>query len=112
MKSARKTVCTLLAASMALLPIHAVRADMIALERTPASQDAPQDAHRAALKQLQAHGISADVARERVAALTDEEAATLAAQLEPLPAGGNAAFAFLGLILFFAFVVYETMNKK
>ena len=112
MKSARKTVCALLVASMTLAPIHAARADMIALDRTLERQGAPQDAHRAALAQLQAHGISADQARERVAAMTDAEAAALAAQLESLPAGGNALFAFLAIMLFLAFVVYQTMNAK
>ena len=124
MQSARKTVCTLLVASMTLLPIHAARADTIALERALASQGAAQDAyqdahqaahqdaHQAALAQLQAHGISADAARERVAAMTGEEAATLAAQLESLPAGGNAAIAFLAVILFIAYVFSESMNKK
>ena len=116
MQSARKTVCSLLVASMTLLPIHAARADTIALERALASQgaaqDAHQDAHQAARAQLQAHGISADAARERVAAMTGEEAATLAAQLESLPAGGNAAIAFLAVILFLAYVFSESMNKK
>ena len=112
MQTARKTVCSLLVASMTLLPIHAARADTIALERAFASQGAAQDAHPAARAQLQAHGISADAARERVAAMTGAEAATLAAQLESLPAGGNAAIAFLAVILFLAYVFSESMNKK
>jgi hypothetical protein len=38
--------------------------------------------------QLQAYGVSAAEVKARVAALTDEEAAELAARIDSLPAGG------------------------
>jgi hypothetical protein len=38
--------------------------------------------------QLQAYGVSAAEVKARVAALTDEEAAELAARIDTLPAGG------------------------
>lgn len=44
---------------------------------------------------LQARGVSVDEARARVAALTDAEAAHVAAQIDSAPAGGDA----LGVIL-------------
>ena len=40
--------------------------------------------------QLQAHGVSIEQAKARIAALTDAEAAQLAAQIDSLPAGGDA----------------------
>ena len=39
---------------------------------------------------LQAYGVDPVQAQERVAALSDEEAARLAAQIDALPAGGDA----------------------
>ncbi len=39
--------------------------------------------------QLQVHGVSIEQARARIAALTDAEAAQLAAQIDGLPAGGD-----------------------
>ncbi|HEX6321259.1 MAG TPA: PA2779 family protein [Burkholderiales bacterium] len=45
-------------------------------------------------QQLQAQGVSPTQVKARVAALTDEEASQLAAQMDSLPAGG-----VLGLIL-------------
>jgi hypothetical protein len=39
--------------------------------------------------QLQARGVDPAEAQARVAALTDEEAAQLAARIDPLPAGGE-----------------------
>jgi hypothetical protein len=106
MTKAGKSVCRALVAAMILLPMQAVRADMIAVERALADQ------HQAAARQLQAHGISSDEARERVAAMTDEEAAALSKELETLPAGGNAVFAFLAIIFFFAFVINQMYYTK
>ena len=44
---------------------------------------------------LQARGVSVDAARARVAALTDAEAAQVAARIDQAPAGGDA----LGVLL-------------
>jgi hypothetical protein len=46
---------------------------------------------------LQVRGVSIDAARERVAALTDAEAAQLAAQIDQAPAGADGV---LGTIVF------------
>lgn len=45
---------------------------------------------------LQARGVSVDAARDRVAALTDAEAAQVAAEIDKAPAGGDA----IGVIVF------------
>jgi len=54
---------------------------------------------------LLAYGVSPAQAQERVAALSDEEAAQLAAQLDALPAGGMDA---LGVALFVFLVLLFT----
>jgi len=48
--------------------------------------------------QLQAHGVSAADARARVAALSDEEAAELAARMHTLPAGGDGIIGAIVLV--------------
>jgi hypothetical protein len=53
---------------------------------------------------LQARGVSVDEARARVAALTDAEAAQVAAQIDKAPAGGDA----LGVILTIFIVLLVT----
>ncbi len=64
----------------------------------------PSPAARAALaSQFEVLGLSADTARDRVAALTDAEVAQLSGRLEGLPAGANglgigAAFVLIFLI--------------
>ncbi len=53
--------------------------------------------------QLEAHGVSPQDLKARVAALTDDEAAELAARMDELPAGG-----ILGLILLIFVVLLIT----
>jgi hypothetical protein len=53
---------------------------------------------------LQARGVSVDAARDRVAALTDAEAAQVAAQIDQAPAGGDV----LGTIVFIFVVLLIT----
>jgi hypothetical protein len=53
-------------------------------------------------KQLEKMGISADQAKERVGAMSDEEVAMVAGKIDALPAGGalgNQDFLFLIVIL-------------
>ena len=48
--------------------------------------------------QLETLGVDADQARERVALLTDEEAASLAGKLDELPAGGIGVLGVIGIL--------------
>jgi hypothetical protein len=59
---------------------------------------------------LQAYGVSPAQAQERVAALSDEEAARLAAQLDELPAGGDVlgAAVLIFLVLLFTDIMGYT----
>jgi hypothetical protein len=106
--SLRRTIATLAACSMSFasvaqtIPVSAGSAapQLIATEQAAAAQ-----AGRVLLEQtlsradvvagLQARGVTADAARARVAALTDAEAAHVAAQIDQAPAGGDA----LGVIV-------------
>ena len=54
-------------------------------------------------QQLQALGLSPKVAQERVAALTDAEVATLAQQIETLPAGAHSVEVLL-IVVFILFL--------
>lgn len=55
--------------------------------------------------QLESFGVDPEQARERVALLTDEEAAQLAGKLAELPAGGGAALAIAIIALIIAVVL-------
>jgi len=58
--------------------------------------------------QLQAHGVSIEQAKARIAALTDVEAAQLAAQIDNLPAGGDGVGALIGAVLIVFLVLLLT----
>jgi hypothetical protein len=82
-------------ASAGLIGTHEVAAVSAAMKSTPAM--------RASLaSQFEAAGLAADVARDRVAALTDSEVAQLAGRLDSLPAGatGGLAFGFAFVVIF------------
>ena len=56
---------------------------------------------------LQARGVSPDQVKARVAALSDDEAAQVAKQLESLPAGGDGG-AIIGALVFIFIVLLIT----
>jgi TolA-binding protein len=81
-----------------------VQAAMIGTEQIHAAANASQDRARVAaalerpdvVRQLETMGVSPSDAKARVAALSDEEVATLAGKVDSLPAGGDV----LGVLLF------------
>ena len=58
---------------------------------------------------LQEYGISARDAQARVAALTDQEVAALARQIETAPAGGTDVLAFV-LVIFIVLLITDIMG--
>jgi hypothetical protein len=102
----RRTLATVLAISLSFAgmaqaaPVVVAAPALIGTEQAAAAQPGrlllEQTLARAdVVAGLQARGVSIDAARERVAALTDAEAAQVAAQIDQAPAGGDA----LGIIL-------------
>ena len=59
-------------------------------------------------QQLQAHGVTPEQAKARVAALSDAEAAQLMAQIESLPAGGDGVGALITALLIVFLVLLLT----
>lgn len=106
MKRLRRGIASLLVASVAFTGfLHTAQATLIGTEQVAqASADRADDRARidAALARtdiqdrLRDFGVDPLQARERVAALTDEEAARLAGSLENAPAGGG----IVGAIVF------------
>ncbi len=61
---------------------------------------------------LAAYGVKASDAKARVAALSDEEAAQLASQIDSAPSGGDAAGALIGaaLIVFLVLLITDILG--
>jgi len=102
----KNVICRLLIALMAWLPLQAAHAGMIATDKVVASTS---QADRAAVagfvsradvaSQLQSFGIDASTARDRVAAMTDEEVRYVAGRIDAMPAGANSAGVVIVILL-------------
>ena len=106
------SVLTFIALSFAIQTPLA-RAEMISTEQVAAEQNAQTD--RAKVKEfldrasvqarLQALGVHATLAKDRVDALTNQEVAMLAQKIDSLPAGGELSKTDLIIILLIAILV-------
>lgn len=107
-------VCRLLVASMTLLSWQSAHAGMIATERVIAGTSG--QAERAAVlgtlgraevaSQMQSLGVDPQAARERVAAMSDQEVQALAGKLERLPAGADGDGWAIAAVLIIAAAIY------
>jgi hypothetical protein len=100
----RRLIASLLILSLATpLPLHA---GMVATESVLDRERIANFVERADIQaRLQAHGVNPADVKARVAALTDAEAAELAANIDSLPAGGVS---LLGAILLVFLVLLLT----
>lgn len=91
-----RTICRVLMVLMAWVPFHVAQAGMIGTEQFVGSTS---QADRAAVlslisrsdvaSQLQSLGLDQATAKDRVAAMTDQEVRSLAGNLNGLPAGAD-----------------------
>jgi shikimate 5-dehydrogenase len=101
-----RNICRLLVVLMAWMPYHVAQAGMIGTDQAVASA---AQSERAALlslvnrsdvaSQLQALGVDAAAAKDRVAAMTDEEVRALSGQINALPAGADSGGVLLLVII-------------
>jgi hypothetical protein len=94
-----KMISRLLVVSLLLLPFQSIQAGMVSTDQVSAAASA--QAQRAMVmsvisraevaSQLQSMGIDTQSAQARVDAMTDSEVASLANQLDSLPAGGKSS---------------------
>jgi|SRR3990172_11279938 len=110
-----RLICRLLVASMVVLPFQSVQAGMIGADQVAAAQSAQSD--RAAVlgllsradvaRQLQSLGLNPQSAKDRVAAMTDQEIRSLAGRLDALPAGAQSGWAIAVVIALVIVIWYN-----
>lgn len=116
-----KSICRLLVASMIFLSFHSAQAGMIGADQVVSAQSAHLD--RATLlsalsrsevsSQLQSMGVDPSMARDRVAAMTDEEVRTLAGKVSQLPAGADiSGWGWFAIVVVIAAIVYVAFGWK
>lgn len=106
-------VSRLVVLCMWALSFQSLQAAMVATEQVAAAQT-QQDREkvrdfiaRADVKQqLEAMGIKASAAQDRVAALTDEEVQKIAGKIDSLPAGASNGWAIAAGVIVIALIVY------
>ena len=106
-----RTLCRLLIVLMAWMPFHLAHAGIISTDQAVSSAQSDRTAvlnliNRSDVAgQLQSFGVDPGTAKDRVAAMTDEEVRSLAGKLHAVPAGGDglAVLILVGVILWLVF---------
>lgn len=103
------------------LPLGAANAALIGTEVVATAQQASLDRERVreyfsrqdVQKQLQAFGVNAQNAKDRVAAMTDEEVQKLAGKIDSMPAAGSSSngWAVALAVLVVILIVTEATNS-
>ena len=115
MKSSLKRVlCSFLVIAMAMLPFQYSQAGMIGSDLAIASAASQADRNTVTnflnraetASQLQALGVDPQSAKERVAAMTDSEIASLAGKINSLPVGANSGAGTLLLVILIIWAVW------
>lgn len=111
----KKSTCRVLVASLLSLSFHTAQAGLIGADQAAAGQASTERAlvlstlDRAEVAmQLQAAGVDPRAARERVAAMSDQDVRALAQDIQTGPAGADtggwiAVLIVAGLVWYFAF---------
>jgi hypothetical protein len=108
----KKATCRALVVSLLALSFSTANAGMIGADKAAAQSDRAMVlsvlSRAETATQLQSQGIDPQAARERVAAMTDQEVQTLAQDIHTAPAGASngawiAVIVIAGLVWYFAF---------
>ena len=113
-----RTLCRLLIVLMAWTPYQFAQAGMIGTDRVVSSTS---QADRGAVSnfvgrsdvasQLQSFGLDQATAKDRVAAMTDEEVRYLAGRIDAMPAGASSSSGWIVLIIIVA-VIWWIATKR
>jgi uncharacterized membrane protein len=111
------TVCRMLVVLMIWSPYQIAQAGMIGTDQVVQTPQADRGAvlgfvTRADVAgQLQAFGLDPATAKDRVAAMTDDEVRYLAGRINAMPAGANNSGAVLLLIIIIAAVIWWAWKR-
>lgn len=114
----KKMTCRALVVSLLTLSFQTANAGMIGADQAAAgSAQADRSLVMAALSradtatQLQAYGVDPQLARERVAQMTDQEVQTLAQDIQAAPAGALSSGGWIALVVIVAAIWYFAYRR-
>jgi len=106
-------ICSMLIVCMAAFPFSTYAGmvgtdQLVAAAQSQGARDKVRDfvGRNEVSNQLQSLGISPTAAQARVSAMTDVEVASIAGQIDSLPAGGNSGWAIFAVLLIIGLVWY------
>ena len=119
MRRLNRLIAQLLIVTMAWMPF-AAQAGMIGTDQAIASAQDQLNRDKVTnfmsrgdvVKQFEALGLSANSAKERVDAMTQEEIGRLAGKIDSLPAGGDNFGIWLASLLIVGFIVWMVWFRK
>lgn len=102
-------ICRFLVVALMMLPFQQAQAGMIGTDQLVSAATVQTDRNTVlnllsrsnTVSGLQALGVDPQAARDRVAAMTDEEVHALVGKLNAVPAGGDGWLVLLILVVFF-----------
>lgn len=116
--SLKKTTCRALVISMFALSFQSAQAGLIGAEQAAGGSAGADRAlvlstlDRAEVaSQLQAAGVDARAARERVQSMTDQEVHAMAQDIQAAPAGATSAWGWVAIIVIAGLVWYYVIRK-
>lgn len=114
----QKTTCRALVISLLALSFQTAQAGLISADQAAAGSAQPE---RAALlatldrsdvaSQLQAAGVDPRAARDRVAAMSDQEVHAMVQDMQAAPAGALSGWGWVGVVLVAGLIWYYAMRK-
>ncbi len=112
-----RTICRLLIASLLFMSFASARAAMIGADQASLAGQADRAAVVSLLDRtdvangLKAYGVDPQMAKARVAAMTDREVSTLRGNLDALPAGGHSWGWWVAGVIVVAVVVWYIWGR-
>jgi len=115
--STLRMISRILIALMVLLPFQTAQAGMIRTDQVISAASVQGDSTVAlnqrvrseVASQLQSMGVDPQTAKDRVAAMTDQEVRTIAGEIDSLPAGAwtNSQWGWFAALVIGAFIIYK-----
>lgn len=115
----KRTTCRVLVASLLTVSFHGAQAGLIGADQAAGAGSAGTERalvlsaldRSEVVAQLHAAGVDPRAARERVAAMTDQEVHALAQDIQTAPAGAVTTWGWVAIVLVAGLVWYALLRK-
>ncbi len=115
----KNMICRFLAIALMMLPFQTGQASMIGTDQVNSAATVQVDrdlvlnylSRSQVANEFQSLGLDPQAAKDRVAAMTDDEVSTLAGKINALPAGGDGGTGLIALVLVVFLIWYFAFRR-